>query len=55
MSEPRDVKPFVGQLTVPYFMDRKMIAQTMVERQVEVGAAIAFLKRKWDKEKGRGN
>ncbi len=55
MSEPRDVKPFVGQLTVPYFMDRKMIAEVMAERRIEVGAAIAFLQRKWTEEKGRGN
>ncbi len=46
----RDVKPFVALGVVPYFMDRKLISQTMVERQVEVGAAIAFLKRKWLEE-----
>lgn len=51
----RDVKPFVGGLVVPYFLDRKMIAETMAERRVEVGAAIAFLQRKWDREKGRGH
>ncbi len=51
----RDVKPFVALGVVPYFMDSKLIEQVMVERQVEVYAAIEFLRRKWLKEKGHGN
>lgn len=51
----RDVKPFVGDLTVPYFMDLKLIQQAMLERSLNRQAAIRFLQNKWMKEEGHGN
>lgn len=51
----RDVKPFVGDLTVPYFMDSKLIQQTMIERGLERQAAIRFLQNKWMKEESHGH
>lgn len=52
---PRDVKPFVGQLTVPYFLDRRLVKQVMIERRCTKIGAQAILTRRWMKEKGRGN
>lgn len=43
----RDVKPFVELGVVPYFMDRKLIQQIMIERNCERDQAIKFLTIKW--------
>ena len=51
----RDVKPFVGSLVVPYFMDIKLIASWMEEIGCDRAEAIELLTKKWMKEKDRGH
>lgn len=51
----RSVKPFVDQLTVPYFMDLKLIRETMAERQCSLSKARAILQTRWMKEPGHGH
>ena len=52
---PRDVTPFVGDLLVPYFMDRRMIAEWMEEIGCDRKEAVALLTKKWKREKGHGD
>lgn len=51
----RDVKPFVGQLTVPYFMDLKLINAMCLDRECTITEAKDILYRKWMRETGHGH
>ncbi len=55
MSEPRDVKPFVGGLTVPYFMDFKMIEAIMRDEKCSKQKAKDILAKIWKETPGHGN
>lgn len=51
----RSVKPFVELGPVPYFMDRKLILETMAARECDRKEAVALLTTRWMKEPGHGN
>ncbi len=55
MSEPRDVKPFVGSLIVPYFMDYRMIEAIMRDEKCSKAKAKDILAKLWKEAPGHGH
>lgn len=51
----RDVKPFVSLGVVPYFMDRKLIAETILLNECSRKEAVERLTKLWMEEKDHGN